>query len=177
VDKTAEPRFLVIGRITKPHGVRGEMRVVVYTDVPERFEWLETVYLSADEWDDDPLRVVVESVRPHGDLFIIALESYDTRESVDPLRGMWLQVPVAEAVPLEEGEVYLYQLIGLAVESDTGEQLGNVTDVIETGANFVFVINGADGELLIPDIAEVVLSVDVVEKRMIVHLLPGLRPA
>ena len=175
MDKTAEPRFLVIGRITKPHGVRGEMRVVVYTDVPERFHWLETVYLSADEWDNDPQRVVVESVRPNGDLFIIALEGYDTRESVDPLRGMWLQIPVSEAAPLEDGEVYLYQMIGLAVESDTGEQLGKVTDVIETGANFVYVVKGDDGELLIPDIPEVVLSVDVAAKRMQVHLLPGLR--
>lgn len=172
---SAEPRFLVIGRITKPHGVRGEVRVVVYTDFPERFTWLEQVYVSADEWDDAPLQRSVENVRFSKDIVLLKLADCDDRESADALRGQWLQVPVAEAVPLDDGDVYLFQLLGLAVESDSGEQLGTVTDLIETGSNLVYIVTGSDGELLIPDIAEVVVELDVAARRMVVNLLPGLR--
>ncbi len=172
---SAEPRFLVIGRITKPHGVRGEVRVAVHTDVPERFTWLEQVYVSADEWDDAPQLHSVESVRSHGEVVLLKLVGCDDRESADALRGHWLQVPIDEAVPLNDGEVYLFQLLGLAVESESGEQLGTVTDLIETGSNLVFVVTGPDSELLLPDIDQVILALDVAAKRMKVRLLPGLR--
>jgi 16S rRNA processing protein RimM len=166
---------LVIGRITKPHGVQGEVRVAVHTDLPERFMWLEQVYVSAEEDDDAPEAVTVEGVRFNGQIILLKLAGSDNRDSADTLRGQWLQIPVAEAIPLEDGEYYLYQLIGLSVETEQGESLGTVTDLIETGANLVFVVNGSSGELLLPDIDEVVVSIDVDAKRMIVRLLPGLR--
>ena len=85
-----------------------------------------------------------------------------------------LQVPETEAVPLEEGEYFLFQLVGLAVFSDEGQELGRLTQVLETGANNVFVVAGVDGEILLPDIDDVILDIDFANGRMTVHLLPGL---
>ena len=89
----------------------------------------------------------------------------------------WLLVPEAEALPLEEGEFYLYQLAGLAVYTDGGEYLGEILEIIETKANNVFVVNGPAGELLLPDIDDVVLDIDLANGRITVQLLDGLRPA
>ena len=171
VEPSAEPSFLIIGRIQKPHSVRGEVKVMPHTDFPERFTWLETVYVG-----DDPMPVAVESVRFHGDVVLLKLVGYDSREAAQALRGQWLQVPESEAVPLEEGEYYLYQLEGLQVFSDEGEALGELVQVMETGANNVFVVRGESGELLLPDTDEVVQEIDFENGRMIVHLLAGLRP-
>ena len=87
--------------------------------------------------DDAPQLHSVESVRSHGEVVLLKLVGCDDRESADALRGHWLQVPIDEAVPLNDGEVYLFQLLGLAVESESGEQLGTVTELIETGSNLV----------------------------------------
>ena len=163
--------FIVIGKITKPHGVHGELRVIPYTDSPERFEWLETVYVG-----DLPEPVVVESVRFHQQLVLIRLEGFTTREAGQRLRNALLQVSEADAIPLDEGEYFLYQLEGLTVVTDTGETLGKLTRVIETGANNVFEVQGDGGEYLLPDIAEVVLDIDFENGRMLVHILPGLIP-
>lgn len=168
----AEPRFLVIGRVLKPHGVRGEVRVAPLTDFPQRFTWLETVFLG----EVDPYPVVVEAVRFHGELILLKLAGYDDRESAGRLRGVWLQVPENEAIPLEEGEYFLYQLEGLIVFTDAGDRLGELVRVMETGANNVFVVKSDSGELLLPDTAEVVQEIDFENGRMTVHLLPGLLP-
>lgn len=169
-DDSAEPRFLVIGRITKPHGVRGEVRVEVITDVPERFTWLETVFVG----QDDPRPVAVESVRFHKSWALLKLAGYDSREAAVDLRGQWLQVPEEEGIPLEEGEYYLYQLVGLEVYTDQGDHLGELVEVLETKANNVFVIHGDRGEVLLPDIEEVIQEIDFEANTMTVHLIAGL---
>lgn len=168
----ADARFLVIGQVSKPHGVRGEVRVQPHTDLPERFTWLETVYVG----EDDPQPVAVESVRFHQGVVLLKLAGYDDREAVQTLRGEWLLVPEAEGIPLEEGEYYLYQLEGLRVYSETGEYLGKLITVLETGANNVFVVEGESGEILLPDTKEVIQAIDFENGCMTVHLLPGLRP-
>ncbi len=167
-----EPRFLVIGQIQKPHGIRGEVRVVVYTDLPERFTWLETVYVGKT----NPKLTGVEGVRFHNELVLLKLSGYDGRNEAETLRGEWLQVLEEDGIPLEEGEYYLYQLMGLQVFSNKGELLGELVDIIETKANNVFVVHGISGEILLPDIEEVIQEIDFENGRMIVHLLPGLLP-
>lgn len=171
-DASAEPSFLIIGRIQKPHGVRGEVRVQPHTDLPERFTWLKTVYIG----EDDPQPAAVELARFHGQLILLKLVDYDNRDAVQHLRGEWLLVPESEAIPLEEGEYFLYQLEGLQVFTDEGEDLGELVQVIETGANNVFVVRGESGELLLPDTDEVVQAIDFENGRMTVHLIEGLRP-
>ncbi len=170
VEGSTEPRFLVIGQVLKPHGVRGEVRVNPFTELPERFNWLDVVYLG----EVAPKPVAVESVRFHKGLILLKLAGYDDRDAVQALRGVWLQVPEEEAIPLEDGEYYLYQLIDLAVFTEDGQQLGILVDIIETGANNVFVVQGEEGEQLLPDIDEVVQDIDFENGRLIVRLLPGL---
>ena len=170
VGKSAEPRFLVIGQIGKPHGVRGEMRVVAHTDLPERFTWLDAVYIG----QDNPYLVPVESVRFHKNWVLLKLEGYNDRDAATLLSGQIVQVDESQAIPLEEGEYYLYQLEGLTVVSDQGEALGSIIEVIETGANNVFVVQGKDAEILLPDTEEVVLDIDFDQGQMTVHILPGL---
>ena len=169
-EKSVEPRFLVIGQIGKAHGVRGQVRVIPHTDLPERFTWLETVYIGEPE----PQPVGVESAHLHNNFVLLKLAGYESREQVERLRGQWLQVPAEEAIPLEEGEYFLYQLIGLQLFQDTGQFLGELVDVIETAANRVFVVQTETQQLLLPDTEEVVLAIDFEEGRMTVHLLPGL---
>ena len=169
-DDSAEPRFLAIGRVTKPHGVQGEVRVELMTDLPQRFKWLKTVYVG----ERNPRPVAVESVRFHQEFVLLKLAGYPTRTEAEALRNELLQVPEEEAIPLEEGEYFLHQLLGLEVQTEDGQSLGRLTDVLETGANNVFVVSGADGEHLIPDIPDVVQAVDVVGGRIIIRPLPGL---
>ena len=172
MDLPLEPRFLVIGQIGKAHGVRGEMRVTPHTDVPERFTWLEKVYVG-----ETALRpLAVERARMHKGFVLLKLAGYDYRDQVDSLRNEWLLVPEEEAIPLAEGEYFLYQLIGLQVFQESGERLGELVDVIETAANNVFTVQMADQQLLLPDIKQVVREIDFVNGRMTVHLLPGLLP-
>ncbi len=164
------PRFLVIGRITKPHGVRGEVRVVPMTDQPERFGWLEQVYVG----EKSPKLMEVEYARLHKKMVLLKLVDVNGRHMAEPLRGQLLQVLEDDAIPLEEGEYYLYQLRGLNVVTDDGNDLGKLVHVMETGANNVFVVKGKSGEVLLPDIPEIVQEIDFENGRMTVKLMDGL---
>ncbi len=170
VENSTEPRFLVIGQVGKPHGVRGAVRVVPHTDMPERYTWLEEIYVG----EVQPQPVPVEYVRFHKNWVLLKLEGYDSRNEVEILRGQLLQVREDQAIPLEENEYFLFELIGLRVNSDDGEYLGELVQVIETGANNVFVLKGSRGEILIPDTADVMQEIDFEKRQMTVHLLPGL---
>jgi 16S rRNA processing protein RimM len=168
--ESAEPRFLAVGRVIKPHGVNGEVRVEPMTDQPERFGWLKAIFVG----EARPRRVGVISARRHGNFVLLKLDGYPTRTEAELLRNELLQVPEDEAIPLEEGEYFLHQLLGLQVVTESGQRLGRLTDVLETGANNVFIIDGPDGELLVPDIPDVVLEVDIAGGRVVIRPLPGL---
>ena len=168
------PRFLVIGRITKPHGIYGEVQVIIHTDMPERYEWLEEVYLGPPDSDPDGDPVAVDSVRFHKGRALLKLDGIPDRNAADTLRNLWVYVPVEDAIPLEDGGYFLYQVIGLSVITTGGEDLGKITDVIDTRANYVFVIHGERGEVLLPDIEDVIISVDIEAGIMTVDPLPGL---
>lgn len=171
-DPLPEPRFLVIGEVIKPHGVRGEVRVLPHTDLPERFGWLKEIYVG----EDAPRPVAVEGFRLHKQWALLKLAGYDDRDAAASLRGAILQVPREAAVPLEEGEYFIYQLEGLAVYTDAGEHLGELVEVLETKANYVYVVQGPRGEILLPDTDEVILDVDLKAGTMTIHPLPGLLP-
>lgn len=172
VERPTEPSFLIIGQITKPHGVNGEMRVQPHTDLPERFTWLDMVYIG----ERDPQPHEVTGVRLHKNMVLLKLAGFNNRNEAETLRGQLLQVPEHEALPLEDGEYFLFQLIGLLVVTDQGLELGELVEVIETGANHVFRVTGAGKEVLLPDIDDVILDIDFDNGRMTVHLLPGLLP-
>ncbi len=168
----AGPRFIVIGRILRPHGVHGEVLVEVITDFPERFDMLEVAYLGYDNQHATPYRV--RTRRRHRLGALLSFEGYPDRTSVEALRDMFVQIPIEEAKPLPEGSYYAHELIGLDVFTTQGEELGRISDVLFTAANDVYVVQTARGELMLPAIRQVIKEVDLAAGRMIVELLPGL---
>ncbi len=169
-----EPRHLVVGRILRPHGVRGELRAEIVTGYPELLSQYRFFFLSAPNSPDVGRQYPVEGVRLHAGIALLKLGGCDDRNAAEELRGLLVQVPIEEAVPLEADEYYHFQIIGVNVVTEAGESLGKVVQVLETGANDVFVVRGPLGEVLLPAIDEVVRELDPAAGRMVVHLLPGL---
>lgn len=163
--------FLRVGVITRTHGVRGEVKVYPTTDDPRRFLDLKEVFTGPD--NDRSLSI--ENVRFFKNLVILKFTGIDDMDTAAGLVRSELYIPRSEGVPLEEGEYYIADLIGMDVFSDEGEHLGTVKDVLETGANDVFIVDrkGA-GQLLLPYITECVLDIDPASSRMTVHLMEGL---
>lgn len=143
----------------------------VWTDYPEQLEPGLRVYAGKTH---KPIHI--RSVRWHGEDLLISFEEFAVREDVGLLRNQVLMVPVENLPPLPVGEVYIHEMIGMkVVDSDHDILLGEITEIIETGANDVFVIRGVQGsEILLPDIDEVILAIDMERKEVRVHLLPGL---
>ncbi|GIK42772.1 MAG: ribosome maturation factor RimM [Chloroflexota bacterium] len=166
-----ELRYLAIGRIIRAHGLRGEVSAAVLTDFPERFETTEWVYLG-NEFEATSYRL--QSFRWHKQNVLLTLEGVTNRTQAELLRGQLVQVPLEEAVRLPDGSYYLYQLIGLKVEDTSGKFLGTIKDVLETGANDVYVVEHESQELLLPAIPDVVKNVDIAAGIMVVHLMDGL---
>ena len=165
-----EPAYVLIGRLQKSHGVRGEITLRLMTDFPERIRRGKIIYVGTDF---QPSKIT--GTRWKNDLLLLKLEGFDNPESVRELVGKDIFSAVKDLPSLPEGRYYHHQLIGLRVwEGD--EDLGVLAAIMETGANEVYIIDQADGkELLIPAIPEVILKVDLEQKRMDVHLLEGLR--
>jgi 16S rRNA processing protein RimM len=148
--------------------------VEVITDFPERLGEHACLYLASPASPDAVRRYPVEKLRRHRDTVLLKLGGCDDRNSADELRGLLVQIPIEDAVPLEEGEYYHFQLVGVRVETEDGEWLGQVAEVLQTGANDVYVVRGPRGEILLPAVESVVFELDLDSKRMVVHLLPGL---
>ena len=173
-----DPPFLVVGRVLRPHGVRGELRVRLLTGYPEHFLHLERVGLGHDATAvDDVTLHDVERARLHKEYGILKLADCDDRDEADLLREQFVMVPLDDAVPLEADEYYHFQLVGLTMVTTEGEAIGQVTEILETGANDVYVVNGPQyGEILVPAIDEVVQEIDLAARRIIITPLPGLLP-
>lgn len=161
--------YIAIGHIGSLFGVKGEVRVTLATDFPERFRGLETVYLGPEA---RPARLL--SSRPHQDAMLVRLEGYDDRTAAEALIGLWVQVPQADVLPLGEGEHYVFQLIGLRVRTTDGRDLGVIDEILSTPANEVFVVRGEAGEVLVPYINDAIAEERLDAGEIIVHPLPGL---
>lgn len=160
---------MTVGRILRPHGVRGEMRMEILTGYPERLRLHRVFYLGPQARP-----YPVEAVRFHQGAALIKLAGCDDRNTAETLRGLLVQIPLEDAVPLEEGEYYYFQVVGVEVFTDGGELLGRVVDVLDTGANDVYVVRGPRGEILIPAVEDVVRELDLTARRMVIVPLPGL---
>lgn len=175
---SSEPKHLLIGAILRPHGVIGEVRMKVITHYPERLPQLKTVYLAPAPDSPKVTEHQLERVRMNQEYALLKFKGIDDRNQADMLRQLVVMVAIGDAIPLEDGEHYLYQLIGLTVQTDSGETLGKLTDVLETGANDVYIVDSPQyGEVLIPATDETIKSTDVKTGLMIVSLPDGLLPA
>ena len=176
-DSQSGPQFLILGRVLRPHGIRGDLSIKVMTQFPERLSNLEYVFLARDA--DQPRKQTKQRVTwarsAKNDQWLMHFEGVNDRDSADLFRDQYVLVSLADAVPLEDDEIYLFQVIGLDVQTAEGESLGRVVDIIETGANDVYVVQGGPhGEVLIPAISGVILDTDVQAGILKVQLPPGL---
>ncbi len=166
-------QFLRVGVISSTHGVRGEVKVFPTTDDPARFKKLKKVTVDAKQ---GRMELEITGVKFFKNQVILKFQGYDSIEAIEKYKGADLLVNREDAVPLGENENYIADLIGMDVVTEEGESLGILKDVLETGANDVYIVETAGkGELLLPAIRDCILDVNVEEKRMRVHLLEGLR--
>jgi 16S rRNA processing protein RimM len=167
---TGEPAFLVVGKLRRAHGLRGEMLVEIITDFPERLQPGVTVYIG-----EPPRPLRIRSRRTHGQGLLLAFDEYTTPEAASELRNELLFVPAHDRPPLPEGEYYHHQLLGLRVVADDGQELGRLVEILDTPANDIYVVRAASGaERLLPAIEPVVREIDLPKGEIRVHLLPGL---
>lgn len=169
-------QYLQVGVITATHGLKGEVKVYPTTDQASRFDRLEEVLVASDAGlGGQTLRV--EGVRYFKNLVIVKLEGIDRIEDASGILKKNLYVTREDAVPLEESQYYVADLYGMTVVTEEGRTLGQIKDVLVTGANDVYVVSRADAkgkELLLPAIKDCIRKVDLPENVMTVHLLDGL---
>ena len=160
---------VAVGLVLGPHGSQGQVRVRVHSDDPHRFDPGQTLY-----WEDTPLRITETLSRPPNRV-ILRFDGISSPAAAGRLSGQWLTVPRDAVESLPEGEYFHFQLIGLRVVTVEGETLGAVSEIIETGSNDVYVVNGPAEQVLIPAIASVVQRVDLESGVMTVKLMDGMR--
>lgn len=164
--------LLKVGVITTTHGVRGEVKVFPTTDEAERFLELDYVLLDTGR---ELRKLEIQNVKFFKNLAILKFKGIDNINDIEMYKGRDLWIPREEGQELEEGEYYVADLIGMNVLLEDGTVFGTLKDVMETGANDVYVIDTKDrGEVLFPAIRECILDVNVEESTMTVHLMKGL---
>lgn len=165
-------QFLRVGVITSSHGVRGEAKVYPTTDDAKRFEALSEVMIRTKT---EEIQTTVNGVRYFNDLVIVKFACFDSPEEVRKYLQADVLIDRKYGVPLEEGEYYIADLLGLNVVSDEGTELGVLKDVLQTGANDVYLVKNKTGkELLFPVIPECIRNVDLETGVVTVHIMPGL---
>ena len=167
-------QFLRVGVITATHALQGEVKVFPTTEDPERFLDLKKVCI-LDAKGEQPQQVLeIKKVRFFKQFVILSFKGLDRIEMVEPLVKKELYVSREDAIPLEEGEYYIADLIGLKVYDEEDHLLGILSDVLQTGANDVYIVQNNGKELLIPVIEECILDVDLENSMVRVHLMEGL---
>lgn len=157
----------MVGEVTRPHGVRGAVRVLPVTDFPERLLRLKEVALVHG---GRVRTVAVEAAEASGRFVVMKLAGVDTPDGAASLRGATIEVPAAEAVPLPPGQFYVFQIVGLRARTPAGDALGEVVDVLRTGSNDVYVVRAPGGaETLYPAVEGVVESIDLEAGEIVVR--------
>lgn len=165
--------YLRVGVISSTHGIKGEVKVFPTTDNLERFKELKQVFLDTGK---ELLPLEIEGVKYFKQQAILKFKGIDNINDIEKYRGRDLLITRENAVKLEEGEYFIYDLIDSEVFTEEGERLGILAEILTTAANDVYVIKTDAGkELLVPSIKECILDVDVDHKKITVHLLNGLR--
>lgn len=161
----SEPEKIIIGKVGAPHGIRGELKIYSLSDFPDRFSLLKSVYVG------DEL-LTVKSVRYQNSVVLMSFAEYDNRETAATLTNKMLSVKREDAMPLEEGQYYVGDIVGLEVFDEEGVSLGFVKDILKTGSNDVYVVakKKEAKQLLVPALKSVVLKISVDEGKMLVRL-------
>ncbi|MBI5827742.1 MAG: 16S rRNA processing protein RimM [Deltaproteobacteria bacterium] len=163
-----------IGRVVGVHGIKGEIKVLLYGSLPE-FRW-DSVFLDGAGKGRLRRSFRVLNVRGHKNILIFALDGCRDRDFAGTLVGMEVSVRRDEIPAPAQDEYYHHDLIGMEVASEDGRQLGRITGIISTGSNDVFEVDGPYGEVLVPVIEQTAVTVDLKNKKVVVRLLDGLLP-
>jgi len=165
-----EPVYLVVGFLRRPHGVHGEVIMDLRTDFPERLQSGRKLVIG-----EEHKPVILDSARPHAKGMLVKFKGIETPEEVGQLRNQWVYVSAADVPRLPEGKIYQHELFGFKVLDENDNLLGELVEILATGANDVYVVKDETGrELLLPAIPSVVLDIDPARRLMRVHLLEGL---
>ena len=166
---TGEPLYLSVGFLRRPHGVKGEIIMDLHTDFPERMKKGRKLFVG-----EDHKPMTLTNVRPHQSGLLVKFGDIDTPEDAGIYRNQWVYVQTKD-VPLPDGQHYKHQLLGLKVVDESDIPLGELVEILETGANDVYVVKDDSGkEILLPNIPSVVLELDIDRGFLRVHLLEGL---
>lgn len=164
--------FLELGQIVNSYGIKGFLKVVAYTDDNTRFSKLKTIYI---EKSGKLQEYAIEEVKYNKNLVLLKLKGIDTIEQAEKFKNCYLKINRKDAIELDEDSYFLVDLIGMEVYTESGENLGKLIDVFPTGSNDVYVVKNEEGkQVLLPAIKDVIISVDVQNKKMIVNLIDGL---
>ncbi|MEW6083071.1 MAG: ribosome maturation factor RimM [Chloroflexota bacterium] len=165
-----EPLYLSVGFLRRPHGLQGEIIMDLHTDFPERMASGRKLFVG-----DEHKPMTLTSVRPHQSGLLVKFKNVETPEAAGLFRNQWVFIKTKDAPPLPEGQIYQHELIGFKVVEDDDHPLGELVEILETGANAVYVVRDDSGrEILLPAIPSVILDVEVDSRTMRVHLLDGL---
>jgi 16S rRNA processing protein RimM len=165
-----EPDYLIVGYLRRAHGVRGEMVMEVQTDFPERLKPKTKVFVGENY---QPMTIAL--ARNHSEGLLIKMNGIDTPEDAARYRNQLVYVTAADRPPLPKGQFYVHELIGFDVMDEEEGLIGKLTEILQTGANDVYVVTRPDAsEVLLPVIPSVVLKIDADRRLIRVHLLDGL---
>jgi 16S rRNA processing protein RimM len=160
-----------IGRVVATQGNKGEVKVISLTDFPDRFRNLKRVYLV--QRGKEPITVEIEKAWHHKGFIILKIKGYDSISQAEELKGTFISIPEEERIKLRKDEYYIDEIIGLEVESEEGERLGEIIDIIRNPGNDIYVIKN-DRELWIPATKEVVKRIDLENRKITIHMMEGL---
>jgi 16S rRNA processing protein RimM len=165
-DVMSETEFVTVGKIVKPFGVRGQVKVISLTDVPGRLENLTEVTLETSSGHS--LVTEVTDVQSDGRSYLLRFAAFSSPEEVGTFRGAWIKIPQGSVPPAPEGHHYQFELIGLTVKEESGDVLGVLEEVIETPVQHLFAIRGSNREWLLPAAKKWIIKIDIPGQEMIV---------
>lgn len=163
-------RDILIGKVTGPFGIRGEVKILVLTDFPERFEKGREIVLNIG---NERRKAKIESSRPHAGVILAKLEGVDNRNEAEQLRNAEIVIDRDQLAKLEEGRFYVFDIIGLKAITEDGRELGTINEVLQGGANDVYC---TDTGLCIPALKNIVIKIDIENGVMVIRPMPGLLP-
>lgn len=164
--------MLRIGVIANTHGIKGEVKVFPTTDDVNRYKQLKEVILDTGK---EHKKLEIENIRFFKQMVIVKFKGIDTINDIEKYKGKDILVTREQAIPLEEDEYFIYDIIGATVVTEEGEEIGTLEEVLQTGANDVFVVTSLEGkELLFPVIQDCVREINIEEKKVTIHVMKGL---
>lgn len=165
-----EPLYLSVGFLRRPHGLQGEIIMDLHTDFPERMKSGRKLFIG-----EEYIPVTLTSVRPHQSGLLVKFKNVETIEDAGVFRNQWVFVKRSDTPPLPAGTIYQHELIGFKVLDENDNPLGELVEILETGANAVYVVRDDTGkEILLPAIPSVILELQPARRFIRVHVLEGL---